>query len=195
MGRRRLFDVDDAIDAAMREFWLRGYEGTSLTDLTAAMGIERPSLYSAFGNKEQLFRRVLERYEERHLGFIAAALKAPTAFAVAERLLSGCVDIVTDERVPRGGLDINAAVACSNESETIRIELVEWRNAIERRLRTRFRRARRVGDLPLDARPAALARYLMILCGGIALQAKAGASRRSLDQASRIALAAFPRGR
>lgn len=195
MGRKRLFDIDETLDIAMREFWLKGYEGTSITDLTSAMGIERPSLYNCFGTKEELFRRVLRRYEERHLGFVVRALQASTARDVAEQILFGCIRLVTDKQAPPGGLGINAAIACSDENEAIRVELIKWRRTTEHRLRRRFARARREDDLPSKAEPAALARYLMILCGGIALQAKAGASRASLKAASRTGLAGFPDSR
>ena len=74
MGRPRAFDVDKALDRALEVFWRKGYEGTSLPDLTEAMGINRPSLYAAFGNKESLFRKVLQRYTDEHMAFIGAAL-------------------------------------------------------------------------------------------------------------------------
>src|SRR3546814_14799860 len=78
-GRPREFDVGDALAAALRVFWSKGYEGASLTDLTEAMGITRPSLYAAFGNKEALFRKALDLYEEEKLAYVRGALDAPTA--------------------------------------------------------------------------------------------------------------------
>src|SRR5918911_4969410 len=91
-GRPREFDVDDALAAALRVFWTKGYEGTSLNDLTEAMGITRPSLYAAFGNKESLFRKALDLYEREKLEYIGRALEQPTARGVAEALLRGAVD-------------------------------------------------------------------------------------------------------
>src|SRR3977135_1391854 len=88
-GRPRAFDVDLALDRALHLFWRKGYEGTSLSDLTKAMRINRPSLYAAFGNKETLFRKTLDRYSKGPTAFSHDALRAPTARAVVERLLRG----------------------------------------------------------------------------------------------------------
>src|SRR5207237_3295974 len=98
VGRPRAFDVDEALDQALRVFWRKGYEGASLPDLTKAMGINRPSLYAAFGNKESLFRKALERYVEGPAAYVRRALTEPTARAVAKRLLSGAIDLLTDPR-------------------------------------------------------------------------------------------------
>src|SRR5215471_8626171 len=97
-GRPREFDTEKALDAALQVFWRKGYEGATLPDLTEAMGINRPSLYAAFGSKEELFRKALDRYAEGPAAYIRAALDEPTARAVAERLLSGTIDLLTDRR-------------------------------------------------------------------------------------------------
>src|SRR5947207_13461768 len=104
LGRPRAFDADKALDKALKVFWRKGYEGASLPDLTAAMGINRPSLYAAFGNKEELFRKVIARYVDGPASFVRKALEAPTARVAAERLLSGAIALVTDPRNPRGCL-------------------------------------------------------------------------------------------
>src|SRR5213082_3312703 len=90
-GRPREFDIDEALAAALRVFWSKGYEGASLTDLTEAMGITRPSLYAAFGNKESLFRKALDLYEREKLAYMDEALKQPNARAVARHLLEGAL--------------------------------------------------------------------------------------------------------
>src|SRR5471032_3276518 len=95
MGRQREFDVDQALDAALCVFWRKGYEGASYADLTQATGVERPGLYSAFGNKEELFRRALERYYEHYLDFFVAALEQPTSREVATYILGGTAELNT----------------------------------------------------------------------------------------------------
>src|SRR5438046_2265573 len=128
-GRPRTFDVDKALDRALRVFWRKGYEGTSLLDLTRAMRINRPSLYAAFGNKEALFRKVIERYVEGPAAYVREALNEPTARAVAERLLSGAIDLLTDPRNPRGCLMVQGALACGEAADSVRRELVAHRAA------------------------------------------------------------------
>src|SRR5580658_1499508 len=95
MGRPRSFDLDKAAERALHVFWQKGYEGTSLSDLTKAMGINRPSLYAAFGDKEALFRKVLERYEHGPVAYLAEALQEPTARETLERLLAGAIELMT----------------------------------------------------------------------------------------------------
>src|SRR5947208_4189147 len=94
-GRPRSFDLDKALDRALAVFWRKGYEGASLTDLTQAMGINRPSLYAAFGSKEELFRKAIDRYAEGPAGYVREALKEPTARGVVERVLGGAIDLLT----------------------------------------------------------------------------------------------------
>src|SRR3954465_7832302 len=110
-GRPRAFDERKALDAALKVFWRQGYEGTSLPDLTKAMGINRPSLYAAFGNKESLFRKVVQRYVNGPASYVAVALQEPTARAVAQKLLKGAAENLTDPSHPRGCLAVQGALA------------------------------------------------------------------------------------
>ena len=137
-GRPREFDVDQALDRALQVFWRKGYEGASLPDLTRAMRINRPSLYAAFGNKEALFRKAIDRYVEGPAAYVREALDEPTARAVAERLLGGAVDLLTDPRNPRGCLMVQGALACGEAAESVRRELVSRRAAGEAAVRQRF---------------------------------------------------------
>ncbi len=191
-GRPREFDVDEALDRALRVFWHRGYEGATLPDLTAAMGINRPSLYAAFGSKEELFRKALDRYVEGPAAFVREALNEPTARAVAERLLGGTIDLVTDRRNPRGCLIVQGALACGETAESVRREVAARRVAGEVAVRKRFERARADGDLPAEAHAADLARYVVTVMRGIAVQAAGGASREDLRRVAELALRAWP---
>jgi AcrR family transcriptional regulator len=191
-GRPREFDVDEALDRALEVFWRKGYEGTTLPDLTSAMGINRPSLYAAFGSKEELFRRALDRYAEGPAAYFRAALDEPTARAVAERLLAGTIDLVTGAQGPCGCFMVQAALACSEEAGAIRKELVSRRLAAEAAIRERFEHAHADGDLPVHACPADLARYLATVIQGMAVQAAGGASRAELRRVAALALRAWP---
>jgi AcrR family transcriptional regulator len=192
MGRTREFDVEKALDAVLRVFWRKGYEGTSYTDLTEAAGVERPALYSAFGNKEALFRQALARYDERYLSYFPEALQLPTAREVAAHLLHEAVGLNTRYPDRTGCLGINGALAASDDAEPVRQALVEFRVAGQERLRERFERAKAEGDLPKTAKPDALAAFVMTVAQGIAVQAKAGVSRDMLKAVAEQALSTWP---
>jgi AcrR family transcriptional regulator len=187
-GRPRQFDADKALDRAMHVFWKKGYEGTSLPDLTRAMRINRPSLYAAFGNKATLFRKAIDRYTAGPAGYVQDALKAPTARAVVRRLLNGAVDMTTKPRSPRGCLMVQGALACGDEAQPLRRTLNARRFAGEAALRKRLQRARSEGDLPRRTNPADLARYLVTVIHGLSVQAAGGASRRDLQGIARMAM-------
>jgi AcrR family transcriptional regulator len=192
MGRHREFDVDQALDAALCVFWRKGYEGASYTDLTQATGVERPALYSAFGNKEQLFLRALERYYAHYLDFIPAALALPTSREVAEHILRNAVDLNTRYPDRTGCLGVHGALAGADDAEPIRRALIDARAAGEALLRERFERAQQDGDLPGSASPAALAVFVLTVLHGMAVQAKAGFSREVLDTVVDQALSTWP---
>src|SRR3981189_352428 len=119
MGRPREFDVDKALELALQVFWRKGYEGASMADLTETMGITRPSLYSAFGNKEELFRKALDRYVDGPGGYFQVALAKPTMRAVVEHLLYESADAVTDPNHPPGCLAVQGALSCGDAAESI----------------------------------------------------------------------------
>ncbi len=116
-GRPREFDLDEALAAALRVFWTKGYEGASLTDLTEAMGITQPSLYAAFGNKESLFSKALDLYEREKLAYIGEALQAPTSRGVAERLLRGALKMQTSDCEPKGCMRVISSVSCGPRAD------------------------------------------------------------------------------
>lgn len=193
IGRPREFDTEEALERAMQVFWRKGYEGTSLADLTDALGITRPSLYAAFGNKEGLFRRVLERYGWRAGAYRPRALEAPTARAVAKELLDGAVQLHGDRRNPPGCMGVQGALACGDDAAPIRQELIAHRSAGEQAIRRRLKRAVAEGDLSAGDDPAAMARYLSAVLYGMAVLAAGGASRRELQDVAEVTLAALPR--
>lgn len=192
MGRQREFNVDEALDAALCVFWRKGYEGASYTDLVQATGVERPALYSAFGNKEALFLRALERYYAHYLDYIPVALAQPTSRGVAEHILRNAVDLNTRYPDHTGCLGINGVLAGSDDSEPVRRALIDARANGEAALRERFERAQQEGDLPPTANCAALATYVCTVLHGMAVQAKAGFSREVLDAVVDQALSTWP---
>jgi AcrR family transcriptional regulator len=192
IGRPREFDLENALDRALLVFWRNGYEGASIADLTDAMGINPPSLYAAFGNKEGLFRKVVDRYIERYAGFWEVARAAPTARAMVEHLLHASVDFVTDESNPRGCLMVRGAMACSEAANKIRDELVTRRAAGEAMLRERFERAISTGEIPPELDAADYARYIMTVLEGMSVQAAGGASRQDLHKVAEMTLRTWP---
>ena len=164
----------------MHVFWAKGYEGAALSDLTQAMRINRPSLYAAFGNKEQLFRKVLDRYASGPLAYFGQALEAPKARDVVEQILFGAARMASDPRLPAGCLMVQGALACGDSAGSVQKETTARRAASEIALRRRFQRAKREGDLPRNADPGELASYVMtVLRNG---RQGAGARRINYDE-------------
>lgn len=191
-GRPREFCVDHALAQALRVFWEKGYEGTSLNDLTEAMGITRPSLYAAFGNKESLFRKALDLYEREKLDYIGKALVQPTARGVAETMLRGAVDNVLSCDEPHGCLGVITSVACGAESQSIREEVVKRGQAGRIALSDRFERAKAEGDLPATIDAEGLTSVLIAMLQGISIQANQGADKAALERLVESGLALWP---
>lgn len=192
LGRPRAFDIDEALDQALQVFWRKGYEGTSLTDLTEAMGINRPSLYAAFGNKEELFRKALDRYADGPAAYVGESFDEPTARGVVERLLRSIADTLGDPRNPRGCLMVQGALSCGETADPIRRELIARRAECQSMLCKRFERALAEGDLPAGTNPADLARYVTTIAHGMAVHAAGGASCDELRRVVEVALRAWP---
>jgi AcrR family transcriptional regulator len=191
MGRPREFDVDKALELALQVFWRKGYEGASMTDLTETMGITKPSLYSAFGNKEELFRKALDRYVDGPGGYVQVALAKPTVRGVVEHLLYEAADAVTDPNHPPGCLAVQGALSCGDAAESIKQELMSRRANGEQDLRKRFERAIAEGDLPAGS-DADLAAYISAILQGMAVQAAGGTSRAQLRKIAEMALRTWP---
>ena len=195
MGRARAFDSDQALDRAMTVFWSKGYEGTSLSDLTEATGINRPSLYAAaFGNKQELFRKALERYGDGPSSYERRAMAQPTAREVAEGLLRGAADVQTDPRYsgrlprrPRHHLLRRGLFAGRQDRDRV----PPRRPGCDPRALRATTRAD--GDLPADADPQALTHYLSTVVCGMAVQAASGATAgRTSNGVIELTMRAWP---
>jgi AcrR family transcriptional regulator len=184
-GRPRAFDPEAALDAALEVFWRQGYEGTSLTDLTAAMGVNKPSLYASFGNKEELFAAALDRYFTGPGAYAVDALEAPTVREVVERLVLGAVELTAGSHTPPGCLSVNSAQACGPDSEPARQRAIARRMAGEAALRRRLEQA---DDLPSGCDPGDFARLVHTVTDGIAVQAASGHPRDQLRRVAALAL-------
>lgn len=191
-GRPRGFDLDEALERAVLVFWEHGYEGASLATLTEAMGISTTSMYAAFGNKDELFRKALERYTEGPSAYLVRALDEPTALDVATAVLAGVVRTTTRPTGPNGCLGVQGALATGASGRGAHDLLVEWRDSGYSSVRERFERAVDAGDLPPGADPALLARYVTSLAYGIAVQAADGVGRDELQDLADAALRAWP---
>ena len=190
-GRPRSFDRDQALEQAMEVFWAKGFEGASLMDLTEAMGISPPSLYAAFGDKEQLFMEAMERYQRR-AGESCPYCDEPTAFAAIEKLLLYMAHELTSAEHPRGCLMALAAATSTSASDKLKDALAAKRMASRARLTTRIERGIKEGDVVPRADAGALADFYSTIMSGMSLQARDGVSRKSLVATVRSAMALFP---
>lgn len=192
-GRPRSFDADQVLDKALEVFWQKGYEGASLPDLTQAMGINKPSLYAAFGNKEQLFLKAVERYENRPDAFFYPSLQQPTAYQVIERMLLGAAAAACNPDHPKGCVLVQSALSCSDDAMRVKQALSERRQAGAQLLAERLQQAQRDGDLPANTDANALARFVITVLQGISIQSSSGATADELVAVAKTALQAIPR--
>ena len=190
-GRPREFDTDVALAAALRVFWTKGYEAASLNDLTDAMGVTRPSLYAAFGNKEALFKSALDLYEREKLAYVDRALQAETAKGVATKMLHGAIDTITEGEC-RGCMGVIASVICQSVEPSIMADINRRGEASHRALVARMQRAIDDGDFPVPTDAEVITRYLKTVLQGMSVQAQSGVSPLELRQVADATLAAWP---
>jgi AcrR family transcriptional regulator len=188
MGRPRGFDEEAALDAAMRLFWERGYEGTSMADLTKAMGLNPPSIYAAFGGKKSLFALAAKRYAEGPGQYQARALSEPTLREVIRALFRNTVEFLTDSGHPSGCMSLTGAMACGVEANSAKESMTEIRKENEAGLKRRLQQARKSGELAADVNVDDYARYLSTILGGLAIQAANGISRKEMKRIADIAI-------
>lgn len=191
-GRPREFCVDQALAEALHVFWAKGYDGASMTDLTEAMGITKPSLYAAFGNKEALFHKALDLYEQEKLEYGRAALEQPTARKVAEYYLRNAIDVHGGTSDPKGCMGLISSLACSPEAESIKADVVRRRASSQRALVERFERAKAEGDIPAHVDAEGLTSVLYALLQGITVQAGAGATHAELERLVDTSMTLWP---
>jgi AcrR family transcriptional regulator len=194
MGRPRGFDEDAALEAAMRVFWEKSYEGASIADLTEAMGINRSSMYAAFGDKESIFHRVMERYREGPMTYIRQALAEPSLREVVAALLRGTAEFLSIPGNPRGCLSIQGALACGTDAEPVKQSIIDWRKSGEAALKKRLQQAQSEGELAAGIQPADFARYMSSVMAGLGVQAANGATRAELRRVAEIALRCIETG-
>jgi AcrR family transcriptional regulator len=188
MGRPRGFDVDAALDAAIRVFWEEGYEGATLASLTGAMRINRSSMFAAFGNKEALFKKAFERYVSVHLAHIWEALEKPTIRECIEHALRKNVDFLSTPGNPNGCLSVHGALATGPEGDSVKQWLIQGRKLGQAMVKRRFEKAKEEGELPADTDPGAYARYLETLIQGLGVQGANGATKAEMNKMVDLAL-------
>lgn len=193
MGRPRGFNADEILDKVVNVFWQHGYEGTSMATLMAATGLNKPSLYAAFGSKEELFRSALERYWQRQGELTRKHLDGPDARTGVERMLLALVDIQTQPGLPHGCLAVHGGLVGSVASASIRDELRARQASLQTMLQNRLARAQAEGELAPSVDVADLARYLTMVGQGAAVQAAGGATREELRRAVKVAMRAWPK--
>lgn len=194
-GRPRSFDMEAALDRALGVFWRSGFQAASLSELTEAMGLNKPSLYAAFGDKQSLYLKALDRYVTLQVARLAEILDAqPDGRCAVEEFLHAAAAMQTDPKLPGGCFIINGVADCGSFATPPEIEesLRKALLANEAKLKDRIERARREGQIPADADTAALATFFNALLAGLGVQAKSGMKKVRLDAAIDAAMAAWP---
>lgn len=191
-GRPLAFNQDEALDKALKVFWSRGYEGASMAELADALGINKPSIYAAFGNKEELFRKALTRYVTGPAAFVTEAMKQPTARQAVEEFLLQAVGFFSDPSTPNGCMIVQAALTGGQGSSVIQQELIAYRKNFEASFNERFELAQAQGDLPPNVKTKQLAKYIATIHQGMSVQATSGATREELQAIVEMAMKNWP---
>jgi AcrR family transcriptional regulator len=187
-GRPIGFDKDAALEAAMLLFWQRGYEGTSMADLTQAMGLNPSSIYAAFGDKHALFQLAVKRYMEMRAQYAGKALEEPTLEKVVRALFDNTVAFLTTPGHPARCMTLSGAVGCSVDAAPARDIMTEIRKQNEAVMRERFIKARKSGELPKDVNVDDYTRYLSTIIAGLSIQVANGSTKAELKRTAQMAL-------
>ena len=191
-GRPPAFNYEEALEKAMQTFWTFGYEGTSMAALMEAMDMNKPSIYAAFGNKEELFNQVVDKYVSGPSAFVKESMAEPTSYLVAKTFLTKAVELLTQHQTPRGCMIVQGALSCGPESEMIQKKLIAYRANLEENLKKRFDLAMDNIDLPEDADTTILAKYVATIHQGISVQASSGSTKDALLEVIEIAMQNWP---
>ncbi len=184
-GRPISFDKDAALEAAMLLFWERGYEGTSIADLTQAMGLNPSSIYAAFGDKHALFSLAVKRYMEIRAQY---AVEAPTLKRVIRALFDNTIAFLTTPGHPPTCMTLAGAVGCSVDAKPARDLMTEIRKQNQVALRKRLLKARKSGELPKGINLDDYTRYLSTIIAGLSIQAANGSTKEELKRTAKMAL-------
>lgn len=179
-GRPKKFDYEIASKQALELFWKQGFEGTSISDLSETLNMNRPSIYASFGNKHVLFETVLKKYMDNHLKFIDEAIAKDSLSEVFNTLFSHQISLLTQYEDPRGCLLVQAAASGSKGTQEIKELLTAQRKGIEAKLRKRIQLAQLKKDFPTKQSPSALAKGMMAIYEGISIEAASGSSKTEL---------------
>ncbi|MFF8608454.1 TetR/AcrR family transcriptional regulator [Streptomyces sp. NPDC015346] len=189
-GRPRAFDRTAALRRAMETFWELGYEGTRLTDLTEAMGINSASLYNTFGSKEQLFREAVAFYNDTTGSATSRALReAPTARAAVEAMLRGNIDTFADPGTPSGCMIVLAATNCGTQNRPVAEHLTWWRRSTVADLEERLERALEEGELAPGTDVRSVAAFYATILHGMSIESRDGVSPERLSSTVDYAMA------
>lgn len=194
-GRPREFDREQALLKARDLFWRQGYEGTSMSDLVAELGIASARIYKAFGSKELLFREAIASYESHEGGFADRAFSEESSVRVAiKRLLDDAVALYSRTDLPQGCMVVSSAASVSDENSGIKDWLAEHRRLRTQGMIDRLRTAVAAGELPPETDADALGDYFAAFLHGLSVQARDGISRARLEAAVKVALLALENG-
>ena len=191
VGRPSIFIEHDALNIAQNLFWTKGYEETSLNDLTARMGINRSSFYRAFESKESLFKACVKDYIDTHLSFIPVAIEAADIRAFIALFLKGAVNLMTQHEVPRGCLLVQAILNCGDENKGVAEHLAQARMQIENALRKRIQQAQVKQQIKEGQSAVEITKMLMTVYCGLSIQASSGTSRNELYKLTELTMKAI----
>ena len=186
-GRPLQFNHEAALNVALDLFWRHGFEGTSLNDLTAAMGINRPSLYGAFGNKAALFDLCIETYLDHQLAFIDEAVEKETLSESFDHLFQSQIELMTSGEPNKGCFIVQGILNCAEENIAVKASLIEARKVIEGKLRKRIQVAQMKKEIESGLSPAAFAKTVTTLYTGLSVQAASGATKKELQEVLNLA--------